>query len=74
MNTRPWSKRPALRDEKEEGGRQEDGRQDAAQRGCWDEARWLDESDRRDAAANAEGKVISVQESSRGRKITSFFT
>ncbi len=40
-----------------------------------DEAR-LDESDRRDAAANAEGKVISVQESSRGRKmrkITTFF-
>jgi hypothetical protein len=35
-----------------------------------DEVRWLDESDRRDAAANAEGKVISVQESSRGRKIS----
>jgi hypothetical protein len=42
-----------------------------------DEARWLDESDRRDAAANAEGKVFSAQESSRGRKIrkiTTFFT
>ncbi len=42
-----------------------------------DKARWLDESDRRDAAANAEGKVISVQESSKGRKIrkiTTFFT
>ncbi len=47
---------------------QEDGRQDAASEDVRDEAPWLDESDRRDAAANAEGKVISVQESSRGRK------
>jgi hypothetical protein len=34
-----------------------------------DEARWLDESDRRDATADAdhEGKVISLQESSRSK-------
>ena len=84
MNTRPWSKRPALRDEKEEGGRLARRRQTRPftqpSEDVRDEARWLDETDRRDAAANAEGKVISVQESSRGReprryaKVTSFFT
>ena len=81
MNTRPWSKRPAL-------GRKRRRRQTCKKTAdktqpsedVRDEAGWLDESDRRDAAANAEGKVISVQESSRGReprryaKVTSFFT
>ena len=79
MNTRPWSKRPAL-------GRKRRRRQTCKKTAdktqpsedVRDEAPWLDESDRRDAAANAEGKVISVQESSRGReprryaKVTSF--
>ena len=72
MNTRPWSKRPAL-GRKEEGGRLARRRQTRPftqpSEDVRDEARWLDETDRRDAAANAEGKVISVQESSRGHKV-----
>ena len=77
MNTRPWSKRPAL-------GRKRRRRQTCKKTAdktqpsedVRDEARWLDESDRRDAAANAEGKVISVQESSSTRRAQGyiFFT
>ena len=61
---RRWTKGPGQRDqhpdEKEEGDRQEDGRQDAAQRGC---SGWV-----RDAAANAEGKVIQLKRAPEGAR------
>jgi hypothetical protein len=74
MNTRPWSETLA-RTKKKKAADKKTADKTQPSEDVWDEARWLDESGRRDAAANAEGKVISVQKSSRGRKvrkITSF--